>query len=216
MSRPYLNINSATYSYTTDIVSMDITALRMRGVSSITLGGFSASRTISLSRGFYDNNTYTFSALLDGSTASATSSTTYVRATASITFTGTASTNTNIGFKLPSTSGSGNTILGAGGYTFSATQSLSAALNLLVGNMAFSGVASGFSATTSGNAIVFSAPSNTGVYYNGYSVTVDKQAGLGTIFTFSYGASFSKGSTTFALTLKSDNFGTLENFNFSV
>lgn len=209
MSRPYLNINSATFSYSTDVVTLDITALRMRGQTSITLGGFSASQTISLTNGYYNNSSYTFSAVLDGSTSSTSTSTTYSAATATITFSGTASKNANVGFTLPGTL----KVLGAGGYTFSATQSTADALNLLVGSMSFS--TSGFSATTSGNSIVFSAPSSTGAYYNGYSVTVDKQVGLGT-FTFSYGASFSAGTTTFALSLGSSDFETIESFNFTV
>jgi len=212
MARPYLNINSATYSYTTDVVTLDITALRLRGQSTITLGGFTSSQTISLSNGNYSNSSYTFSAVLDASTSSTTTTTTYNASTATITFSGTASKNANVGFKLP-TSG-GVSILGAGGYTFSATQSTTDALNLLIGSMSFTGAATGFSATTSGSSIVFSAPSNTGVYYNGFSVLVDKQVGLGT-FTFS-GASFSGGTTTFALTLSSGDFGSLETFKFTV
>jgi len=213
MSRPYLNINSATYSYSADVVTLDITALRMRGQSSITLGGFTSSRTIALSDGYYNNSSYTFSAVLDASTSSTTTTTTYNAATATIVFSGTASKNANVGFKIP-TSG-GVAILGAGGYTFSATQSTAVALNLLVGNMTFTGVAAGFSATTSGSSIVFTAPVKTGVYYNGYSVTVHKESGLGT-FTFSHGATFSGGSTTFALNLSSTDFGSLESFNFTV
>ncbi len=212
MSRPYLKINSATYSYSTDVVTLSLTALRLRGQSSFSVDGFSASRSISLTDGFYENSTYTFSAVLDGSTSSTTTTTTYNASTATVTFAGTASLNANVGFKLP-TSG-GVAVLGAGGYTFSATQSTAAALNLLVGAMSFSGAAAGFSATTSGNTIVFSAPSNTGVYYNGFSVVVDKQGGLGT-FTYS-GASFSGGYTSFALALSSTDFGSIETSSFIV
>lgn len=209
MPRPYLNINSATFSYADDVVTLDITALRMRGQSSFTIDGFSSSQTISLTNGYYRNSSYTFSAVLDGSTSSTTTTTTYNAATAVVTFSGTASKNANVGFTLPGSL----KVFGSGGYTFSATQSTLDALNLLVATMSFS--TSGFSATTSGSSIIFSAPSRTGTYYNGYSVTVDKQAGLGT-FTFSYGASFSNGTTTYALSLGSSNFGTIESFDFTV
>ena len=101
MSRPYLNINSATYSYTTDVVTLDITALRLRGQSTITLGGFTSSQTISLSDGYYNNSSYTFSAVLDASTSSTTTTTTYNASTATIVFSGTASKNANVGFKIP-------------------------------------------------------------------------------------------------------------------
>ena len=40
MSRPYININSSTYDGTTDVVTFDVTALRLRGETSLTVGGF--------------------------------------------------------------------------------------------------------------------------------------------------------------------------------
>lgn len=208
MSRPYLKINSATYSYTTDIVTLDITALRLRGQSSFSItGGTSSTLIVSLSDIGTYNSTLTFSSVLDASTQSTSNST--VASTATVTFSGTASVNTNVGFTLPGSV----KVFGAGGYTFSATQSTSAALATLLATMSFG--SSGFSAAISGNSIVFSAPSNTGVYYNGYSVTVDKQAGLGS-FTFSRGASFSGGSTTYLISLSSGGFGTVDTVGFTV
>jgi hypothetical protein len=206
MSRPYLKINSATYSYTTDIVTLDITALRLRGQSSFSItGGTTSTLTVSLSAIGTYNSTFTFSSMLDASTQSTSNST--VASTATITFSGTASVNTNVGFTLPGSV----KVFGAGGYTFSATQSTSAALTTLLATMSFG--SSGFSAAISGNSLVFSAPS--GVYYNGYSVTVDKQAGLGS-FTFSQGASFSGGSTTYLVSLSSGGFGTVDTVGFTV
>ena len=62
MSRPYVNINSSNYNSTTDVVTLDITALRLRGQSTLTIGGFTSSQTISLSDGYYANSSFTFSA----------------------------------------------------------------------------------------------------------------------------------------------------------
>ena len=42
MSRPYVNINSSNYNSTTDVVTLDITALRLRGQATLTIGGFTS------------------------------------------------------------------------------------------------------------------------------------------------------------------------------
>lgn len=208
MSRPYLKINSATYSYSTDVVTLDITALRLRGQSSFSVtGGTTSTLSVSINSDGTYNSTFTFSSMLDGSTQSTSNST--VQATATIAFSGTASKNANVGFTLPGAV----KVFGAGGYTFSATQSTSDALTTLLATMSFG--SSGFTAAISGSSIVFTAPTSTGVYYNGYSVSVDKQAGLGS-FTFSQGASFSGGSTTYLINLSSGNFGTINSVGFTV
>ena len=56
MSRPYLQINP-TYNSTTDVVTLDILALRMRGINSLVLTGLSASQTINLSNGYFNGST---------------------------------------------------------------------------------------------------------------------------------------------------------------
>lgn len=204
MSRPYLSINP-TYNSSTDVVTLDITALRMRGISSLVLTGLSASQTINLSNGYFDGSV-TFSANLDASTASGDANTTYVPATANLTFGGSASNTTSVNFQIR-----GVNLLGEGGYTFSSTQStVTSAINLLVGSMSFTGNAAGFSATTSGNNIVFSSPSNTGNYFNGFTVSVSKQVGLGT-FTFSQSSAFANGTTTYYFDFNTSPFGDFGN-----
>lgn len=200
MSKPYLQINP-TYNSTTDVVTLDILALRMRGIDSLVLTGLSASQTINLSNGYFNGST-TFSANLDASTASGDANTTYVPATANLTFGGSASNTTSVNFQIR-----GVDLLGDGGYTFSSTQStVDSAIGLLVASMSFTGNAAGFSATTSGNSIVFSSPVNTGSYFNGFTVSVSKQVGLGT-FTFSQSASFANGTTTYYFDFNTSPFG---------
>ena len=200
MSRPYLSINP-TYNTNTEVVTLDILALRMRGINSLVLTGLSASQTINLSNGYFDGST-TFSAFLDSSTASGDANTTYVPATATLTFGGSASNTTSVNFQIR-----GVNLLVAGGYTFSSTQStVASAINLLVGSMSFTGNAAGFSATTSGNSIVFSSPANTGNFFNAFTASVSKQVGLGT-FTFSQSAAFANGSTTYYFDFNTSPFG---------
>ena len=43
MSRPYVNINSVSYNSTNDVLTLDITALRLRGASTLSIGGLTAS-----------------------------------------------------------------------------------------------------------------------------------------------------------------------------
>jgi hypothetical protein len=200
MSRPYLSI-SPTFATASDVVTLNIQALRMRGINSLVLTGLSASQTINLSNGYFNGST-TFSANLDSSTASGDANTTYVPATATLTFGGSASNTTSVNFQIR-----GVNLLGAGGYTFSSTQStVASAINLLVGGMSFTGNAVGFSATTSGNSIVFSSPVNTGNFFNGFTASVSKQVGLGT-FTFSQSAAFASGTTTYYLDFNTSPFG---------
>jgi hypothetical protein len=141
MSRPYLSI-SPTFATASDVVTLNIQALRIRGINSLELTGLSASQTINLSNGYFDGST-TFSANLDASTASGGANTTYVPATANLTFGGSASNTTSVNFQIR-----GVNLLGSGGYTFSSTQSTVASINLLVGSMSFTGNAAGFSAAT--------------------------------------------------------------------
>ena len=196
MSRPYLTIQP-TFNSSNDVVDLNVTAIRLRGVTALSLTGLSQSISTTITNGYYVGS-LTFSANLNGSTAQGDANTIYTPSNASIAFSGSASNNANVKITLPLSGGSGGTpILGAGGYTFSATQSLPNALDMLVGSMNFTSSASGFSATVSGGSIVFTAPANTGAYYNSWTVT-SAGLGLGT-FTFSNGASFASGTSKYLL-----------------
>lgn len=220
MSRPYVNINSSNYNSTTDVVTLDITALRLRGQSTLTIGGFTSSQTISLSNGYYSNSSFTFSANINGTSSIGNSATsTFSPSTAVFTFSGTASggtTKTNVKIQLwPQTSTT--TIYGGGGYTFSATQSTADAVNTLYSNITT--LPTGVTVSVSGNSLIFTAPSNTGAYYNGNPAKI-LTAVTGTLgFTFSsayYGGTWSGGITTLTLPLSSSDFGTIDDFTFDV
>jgi hypothetical protein len=236
MSRPYININSSTYNSETDVITFDVTALRLRGETSLTVGGFTESRTISLTDGHYLTNEvgyFTFSANINGTSSNnLTGDETFTPATAVFTFGGTAAggtTKTNIKMQVwgSGTTASGPTALydlfGVGGYTFSATQSSTTAVATLKANI--SSLPTGATATTSGSSLIITAPASTGAYYNG---NVAKIGGTGvpavlggSTFTFSNtyytGPSWSGGITTISVPVTATNFGQLETqiFNLS-
>ena len=215
MSRPYVNINSVSYNSTNDVLTLDITALRLRGASTLSIGalplaggGLTESQTISLSDGYYNNSSFTFSANIDGVTASGLPSTaTFTPATAQFEFSGTASggaTQTNVKISLwPGPVA----VFGAGGYTFSGvggTQAIATALATLNANV--SAVPVGVTSSVSGNTLIFTAPDGTGKYYNGNDAKVSAPGSstLGTLgFTFSvseYSGTWAGGVTTLSLT----------------
>lgn len=218
MSRPYVNINSSNYNSNTDVVTLDITALRLRGQSTLTIGGFTSSQTISLSDGYYSNSSLTFSANINGTSSIGNYSTsTFSPATATFAFSGTASgggTKTNV--KIQLWPGAIN-VFGAGGYTFSATQSAETAVATLNSNI--SQVPVGVTSSVSGSTLIFTAPANTGAYYNGNDAKVTgSQLGL-LGFTFStaeYGGTWSGGITTVTIDLSAGDFGTIDDFTFDV
>lgn len=220
MSRPYVNINSSNYNSTTDVVTLDITAFRLRGQSTLTIGGFTTSQTISLSNGYYSNSSFTFSANINGTSSIGNSATsTFSPSTAVFTFSGTASggaTKTNIKIQLWPQSG-GTTVYGGGGYTFSSTQSTAAAVNSLY--LGITTLPTGVTASVSGNSLIFTAPANTGAYFNGNDAKITG-AQLSTLgFTFSstyYGGTWSGGITTLTVPASTTNFGTIDSFTINV
>ena len=208
MSRPYVNINSVSYNSTNDVLTLDITALRLRGASTLSIGGLTESQTISLSDGYYNSSSFTFSANIDGVTASGLPSTaTFTPATAQFEFSGTAGTAsggaTKTNLKISLFPGPVN-VFGAGGYTFSSTQSIAASLATLNANV--SAVPVGVTSSVSGNTLIFTAPDGTGKYYNGNNALVSAPGSstLGTLgFTFSaseYSGTWDGGVTTLSLT----------------
>lgn len=233
MSRPYININSSTYNNVTDVITFDVTALRLRGETSLTVGGFTQSRTISLTDGRYlveESGNFTFSANVNGTSSNNLTGANgvmpiFTPATAIFVFGGTASggtTKTNVKMQIfgSGTTASGSTetynIFGVGGFTFSATQSAANAVETLRLNI--SSLPTGATATTSGTSLIFTAPSSTGAYYNGNTAKIggtSPAAVLGSLgFTFSNeyytGPSWSGGITTITVPVSATNFGQLE------
>jgi hypothetical protein len=221
MSRPYVNINSSNYNSTTDVVTLDITALRLRGQSTITIGGFTTSQTITLSDGYYNNSSFTFSANINGTSSIGNSATsTFSPATSVFTFSGTASggaTKTNVKIQLwPQTSTT--TIYGGGGYTFSSTQSTAAAVAELASGA--NNLPTGVAVSASGNSLIFTAPANTGAYFNGNPAKILTVVTGALGFTFSsayYGGTWSGGVTTLTVPFSTTDFGTIDDsFKFDV
>ena len=240
MSRPYININSSSYDSATDVITFDVTALRLRGETSLTVGGFTQSRTISLTDGRYltdEVGYFTFSANVNGTSSNNLTGAngvvpTFTPATAVFTFGGTAAggtTKTNIKMQVwgSGTTASGPTALydlfGVGGYTFSATQSSTTAVATLLENI--SSLPTGATATTSGSSFIITAPVSTGAYYNGNVAKIGGTGvpavlgGAGFTFSDTYytGPSWSGGVTTITVPVSATNFGQLETqiFNLS-
>ena len=237
MSRPYININSSSYNSTTDVITFDVTALRLRGETSLTVGGFTQSRTISLTDGRYlteEVGSFTFSANVNGTSSNNLTGAngvvpTFTPATAIFVFGGTAAIGTNIKMQVfgSATTSSAPTaiydIFGAGGYTFSALQGATTVVNTLKTNI--SSLPTGATATTSGTSLIITAPASTGAYYNGNTAKIGGTAPAAVLgasgFTFSdtyyTGPSWSGGVTTITVPVSATNFGQLETqiFNLS-
>lgn len=231
MSRPYININTSTYNSNTDVVTFDVTALRLRGETSLSVSGFAGGTiTIPLSDGRYLSNestSFTFSRNINGTSSNNLyGGESFSPATAVFEFSGTASggaTTTNVKISVwgsgTTASGATNTytLFGAGGYTFSATQSASTAVVTLAANI--SSLPTGATATTSGNTLTITAPYHTGAYYNGNTAAIlPSQAGTSG-WTFSstyYSGTWSGGVTTITVPVTATNFGQLETQVFYV
>ena len=236
MSRPYININSSTYNSATDVITFDVTALRLRGETSLTVGGFTQSRTIPLTDGRYitgEVGSFTFSANVNGTSSNNLTGAngvvpTFTPATAVFTFGGTAAIGTNIKMQVwgSGTTASGATttynIFGVGGYTFSALQGAEAAATTLRANI--SSLPTGATATTSGASLIITAPVSTGAYYNGNTAKIGGTAPAAVLgasgFTFSNtyytGPSWSGGVTTITVPVTATNFGQLETQIFNI
>jgi len=239
MSRPYININSSSYNSTTDVITFDVTALRLRGETTLTVGGFTSSISIPLTDGRYlteESGSFTFSANINGTSSNNLGSGTleFSPATAVFTFGGTATgasgnnpkhgTNVKISVWGSGTTASGATttytIFGAGGYTFSATQSTENAVQTL--RTQIGSLPTGATATVSGNSLIITAPYSTGAYYNGNTAALlPSSAGTASnAWTFSstyYSGTWSGGVTTITVPVTATNFGQLETqiFNLS-
>ena len=226
MSRPYLRIDNVSYSTASNTLSVSLHALRIRGYDSendIIIEGFSQSKTIPVSNGFFQG-TVTYSVPdLETSTASTSPTTTYVAATVDWTFGGTALDGDTVNF---------GTDLGIrmqnGTYTFGNTYSVSDAVDLLAATISFNGLSAsldhfGFSASRVGdNVLRISAP--WGAYYNGLNSDLTLEPGGSLTASSDTGSptfsEFADGVTQYNLNFKRQNplLGSLgvNTFNFEV
>jgi len=199
MSRPYLEINSLSYATVSNVLSVGVHALRIRGGADITLSGL-VTATISLSDG-YTNGTYTYSVDIDGSTSSTA---THVPATVTFALTGTAYPGDNFQMEVFGTPLD---------YTFSATSSSSFAATTLASEFDGSLMEEGlFSASSSDSSLVLSAPY--GSYYNGLDVNVAYTGSTLLVATYS---EFSGGESLYELSVNSPSyFGFSESRSFNL
>jgi len=214
MSLPYLRIDDVSYSTASNVLSVSLKALRIRGYNSendIIIEGFSQSKIIPITNGFFEGSVTYSIPNLETSTASTSPTTTYVPASRTWTFAGTASPNNTVRVNSPDLGT--NLFI----FTFSSTQSVSHAVATLVATASqnATGTWAGFTAEQSGNTFILSAP--WGSYYNGLDVVITASGSL----TVSPTASQLVGGVTkYNLDFKRSNpaLGSLgvDTFNFTV
>lgn len=214
MSLPYLRIDGVSYSTASNVLSVSLKALRIRGYDSendIIIEGFSQSKIIPITNGFFEGSVTYSIPNLETSTASTSPTTTYVPASRTWTFAGTASPNNTVRVNSPDL---GTNLFM---FTFSSTQSVSQAVATLVATASqnATGTWAGFTAEQSGNTFILSAP--WGAYNNGLDVVITASGSL----TVSPTASQLVGGVTqYNLDFKRSNpaLGSLgvDTFNFTV
>lgn len=195
MSKPYISINSVTYSNSVLTVNYNFGRLRglVTGGSPISVYGFSNSISFTNTSTYGNNITATFSTNALGTASGAN----YSDPTAiTWTFGGTPSTNTNAKLTIGSTQLSSYT---------SSTAVLATYLSGLATSI--SGNSKGVSATATSTTLVVSVP-NTGNLYNNTQVFLNLSQGASTIVgTSSNGVTnsgtYSGGSTTYNVYLQS-------------
>lgn len=226
MSRPIIEIGQVTYATASNLVTIPVSAYRIRGTvdptpnadnPTLTITGFSQSITLDLD----DNGAYlaadglsprsvTFSADLETSTASTSDTTTYVPATVLVEFEGSA-TNGDV-FTFSTTE---ETLID---HTF--TEDIATASLIVDDILSGFSTTKGFTASVVGSTLKISAPF--GAYYNGLDLNIDKTStsltasvvGGGPIAA-TYGE-FSGGQTQYNLSLNApDYFGFSDDITFS-
>lgn len=211
MSRPYININALTYS--NSVLSMDYAYYKLRGGGTMSITGFSNSISFSETDNYSNNETWTFSVPTLG-----TSSTTQYPSNSSfaIVFSGTPSavtTKSTIAIQIAGVNVI-NTFT-ASGVTLSNFISGAAAV------ASFSGAAAGFGVTSTSNGtystLTFTAPTNTGNYYNGLTAAVTVVKGTaGSTLTYSVGNTFSGGVNLYNVTLSYPKLGGVDTYTYSI
>lgn len=208
MSRPYFNIANLGYSGPT--LSMSLTYFKLRNNltngSTFSIDGFSNSLVVTLNNsnstfGKYDFNTSTVGEELpydllniNVGTLGTSSTTTYTQPTLTFAYSGTVSATTNLRVQIL-----GVTVINA---TSSAALAPTASrfLSSISGN--FTGAAAGFSVTSSGDNLIFTAPTNTGNFYNGVTISnTITQAGSSFATASANGITFTGGLNNYTLLL---------------
>lgn len=208
MSRPYFNVNNTVYSGGT--LSLYLTYFKLRNNltsgSTFSIDGFSNSVVYTLTnsnatQAEYDFNTSTIGEeipydLVQKSvgTLGTSSTTTYTQPTITFTYTGTVSTTTNLKVQILGTNVVNLTSVAALGGSNS-TQFLATT------TFSFTGGAANFTGTISNNSLIFTAPTNTGKFYNGLTAVSIATQNNSSFATSSTAGTFSGGINTYTLVL---------------
>ena len=200
MSRPYININSLTY--TQPILTLNYTFYKLRGGGTMSILGFSHSFDYleNLSHSETSKGVNSKSVTFSVGALGTNSSTTFIDpASLTYTFGGTATANvTNTKFNLHGINIVSATATGP---------TLSNYLNSIVNGMVFSGANLGYSATATSNKIIFSAPVNQGNFHNGTTVSMAVSGAPGTFTYSTITASFSGGLNVHMVSISFNNLG---------
>lgn len=217
MSRPYININSMTYS--SGVLSMNYTFYKLRTApTTLTITGFSNSISYTEIHNNCDftsgatSETLTFSVPVLGiPTANSYS---FTDPSISMTFSGTVSTTTNLKVTV-----NGIQVINA---TSSAGPTLSNFLTQIVSSSPYtvsglSGqltVATASLGTSSINGLVFT-PTNTGNFYNNTALVATPTRGAGSLTMSTTSVTISGGSTNYGLVLTYSDLGYTDGFNYT-
>lgn len=172
MSRPYIKINSMAYS--DSVLSMDYTYYKLRSATpntrTLTVTGFSSSLSFTTS---HDNVDYSSGRVSETLTFSVTnlgtsSTTTYTPSSISYVFGGTPSTTSNVTFTLQGATLSSAT---------SSSATLATFLSSIVNGFSYGSTNANFTASVSGNTIIFTAPAYSGTIFN--NIAISAKGGLG-------------------------------------
>jgi len=216
MSRPYFNIDNLTYAGPTLSMSLTYFKLRIAGTAGATfsIDGFSNSIVASLTssnsyQGLYDSNSATTGEevpydliKLTVGTLGTSSTTTYTQPTLTYNYSGTVSSSTNLKVQIK-----GVTVINATSSTTLAPtiSNFFTALIASASCLNFTGAAAGFSVALSGTtSLVFTAPTNTGNFYNTTTIsnTIVAGAAGGSFATASAnGVTFSGGLNNYTVVL---------------
>jgi hypothetical protein len=204
---------------------MSLTFYKLRIAASsgtFSIDGFSNSLVITVTHSHSDNGLYNFNPNTTGEelpfdlfnlsvgTLGTSSTTTYTNPTLTYTFTGTVSATSNIKMQIRGV----QVVNATSSTTLAPTVSNFLAAIVNSGSFSFTGNAAGFSVTTSNNSLIFTAPTNTGNFYNGLTISnTIAQGGSSFATSSTMGNTFSGGLNNYTLVLNYAQLGPVNGGN---
>jgi hypothetical protein len=208
MSRPYININSASYAGAT--LSLNMTFYKLRGGGTMSVSGLSSSISFNEDHSHSESTglNYEINEVTVGSLGTS-STTTYVQPTLTVTYGGTVSTTTNARYQLQ------GQFLNTPGLT-AVGPTLSVFLASLAAVLSFTGVNAGFTASSNGTTLTITAPTGTGNRYNGLTAAGTLTIGASSFTYSTTGLTFTGGTNTYPLILSFPKLGGSDTYSFTV